>query len=114
MSGMAIPVDCLEQIETAYRRMAEEVQYRPAAPSDGLGNITVPLEDLDLDAEARAYATDWWQQEDECVFVIGCPDYTLRLAMIYLIEAARLCCGGRDARAETLRLLTLAAREVIE
>ena len=114
MSGLSIPPDCLEQIEDAYRTMAERVRYRPAAPSDGFGNITVPLEDLDLDTEARNYAACWWEQEDECAYVIGCPDYTLRRAMIYLIEAARMCCAGPGARLETLRLIELAAREVIE
>lgn len=53
-----------QQIETAYVQMAEEARYRPAAPSDGFGHITVPLEDLDLDAEARAYARSWDRDED--------------------------------------------------
>lgn len=42
-----------EQIRNAYRRMAAEAHYRPTAPSDGMGSITVPL---DLQAEATAYA----------------------------------------------------------
>jgi hypothetical protein len=44
------------QIADAYRRMSEQARYPPAAPSDGVENITVPSEDLDLEAEAADYA----------------------------------------------------------
>ncbi len=44
--------------------MAREARYRPAAPSDGFGNITVPEDELDLDAEARAYAERWSREEE--------------------------------------------------
>jgi hypothetical protein len=50
------------QIAAAYRRMAAEARYRPAAPSDGLGGITVPVEQLGLDAEAIRYARNWWAE----------------------------------------------------
>jgi hypothetical protein len=86
-----IPEPCLRQIEDAYRRMADEGRYRPAAPSDGLGNITVPLESLDLDKEASEYARQWWEQEDECEFTVGCCNYPTRAATIFAIEAARSC-----------------------
>jgi len=35
--------------------MAARAHYRPAAPSDGFGGITVPLEDLKTEAEAREW-----------------------------------------------------------
>lgn len=60
-----------EQIERAYRCMACEAAYRPAAPSDGYGTITVPPDKLDLNAEARTYAERWWEQEDAGAFTLG-------------------------------------------
>lgn len=98
------PADCAEQITRAYRTMAREVRYRPAAPSDGLGNAY----DLNLEAEARAYAHAWWEQEDEGTYLLGCPDYEDRVAMIYALEAGRLCCGGFGSRPAARRLLELA------
>ncbi len=82
-----------EQIAAVYRRMADEIHYRPAAPSDGMGHITVPLAELDLDAEQRDYAADWWAEEDECTFHIGCADYRMRPVMILAVEAAKACCS---------------------
>lgn len=63
----------MEQIEAAYKKMARF--YRPAAPSDGYTHITVPEDELDLDAEARAYAVDWWESEDggDGSYLIGYP-----------------------------------------
>src|ERR1039458_3797656 len=58
------------QIETAYRRMAE-AHYRPAAPSDGMGNLAG---ELDLDAEIRAYTERFYREEDSRVFNIGCAN----------------------------------------
>lgn len=104
------PTDCYEQIADTYRRMANEALYRPAAPDDGLGNITVPLESLDLNVEADAYARRWWAQEDECEFRVGCCNYPTRAATIFAVEAARLMCGANDAAA--LRLLRMAVAEV--
>ena len=92
------PTTTTTQIEDAYREMARRAQYRPAAPSDGYGNITVPIEDLDLDAEARAYAQLWNDEEDEQVFRLGCCDFTLRPAVIFAVEAVRLLnCGALGA-----------------
>lgn len=97
------------QVTDAYRKMATEVLYRPAAPSDGLGNITVPLESLDLDAEADRYACKWWEQEDS-EFVLGCAEYSLRPAMVFAVEAARMACGGdRDRMVRLLRMALDAA-----
>jgi hypothetical protein len=48
MTGRPLPDrKIFEQIAVAYRLMSERGHYRPAAPSDGFGNITVPLRQLD-------------------------------------------------------------------
>jgi hypothetical protein len=101
-----------EQVEAAYRRMAREARYRPAAPSDGLGNITVPSAELDLDAEARQYAAQWQEQEDTGVFALGCANWSERRAMVFALEAARLCCSGFDGPVYARRLLRLALKEM--
>ena len=107
---MTAPTDIRAQLEATYRRMALEGRYRPAAPSDGLGNITVPPEQLDLDAEARAYAASWWADEDRMEFAVGCCNYPTRPATVFAIEAARLLCGANDDGAR--RMLRLALDEL--
>lgn len=109
---MDMPPEVLAQLEAAYRRMVEKGRYRPAAPSDGLGNITVPLAELDLDAEAREYAGEWWKQEDALNFFVGCCNFPTRPATVYAIEAARLLCGAQDDTAR--RMLELALGELSE
>jgi hypothetical protein len=104
MSGLTH--DVAVQLDRAYRTMAREARYRPAAPSDGLGSITVPLADLDLDAECRDYARAWWRDEDNGRFHIGCPCFETRPAMVYAVEAARALCGVDNDLAR--RLLQLA------
>jgi hypothetical protein len=100
------------QIAAAYRRMAAEARYRPAAPSDGLGGITVPVEQLDLDAEAIRYARNWWAEEDERRFWIGCCHWPTRPATIFAIEAARLLCAGDGHGDHAHQLLRMAAAEL--
>jgi hypothetical protein len=78
----------------AYKRMAHEANYRPGAPSDGLGTITESLEDLDLDMEALEYAREFSDEEDAGVYCIGCTDFPTAGATMYVIEAARVMCGG--------------------
>jgi hypothetical protein len=111
MRTAVVPTDCREQIEAAYRRMAD-AGYRPAAPSDGLGNITVPVDELDVDAEAHQYATHWWAEEDMTIFTLGRANYPQRAAMIFAVEAARLCCVGGNAATVAHRLLELALEEL--
>jgi len=101
-----------EQIEDAYRTMAAEARYRPAAPSDGFGNIGVPDDELDLAAEARGYATRWWAEEDDGRFYIGSADFTTRKAMIYAVEAARLMAAGRGSERHVEKLLSLASDDI--
>ena len=97
-------------IAKAYKQMASQARYRPAAPSDGFGNITVPLEDLDLTAEALEYAKNFTEEENTCSFWIGCTDYSLAPATVYAIEAARNLCGVEPQVAK--RLLLMAIKEI--
>jgi hypothetical protein len=77
------------QIVDTYCHMAEEVRYRPAAPGDGLGNVAVPPDELDLDEEADQYAQRWWSEEYEGRFEVGTCNGPTRPATIFAIEAAR-------------------------
>jgi hypothetical protein len=107
VSAMNVGQETKEQIENAYRRMAEEAKYRPAAPSDGFGNIEGAEEDLDLDAEADSYVGRWWREEDRGIYNVGVPDAGDREALIFTIEAARLLCG--TDRVHSAKLLRMAA-----
>ena len=70
--------------------------------------ITTDLTPNDLD---RAVA-EWWTEENESTFDIGCPDWPDRPALIYLVEAARSLCGlNRQRAAELLRLALTAIEE---
>jgi hypothetical protein len=97
-----------EQLASAYRRMAGF--YRPCAPSDGLGNISVPIRELDLSTECNDYATGWWTEENDGIFHIGCPGKNDRPALVYTIEAARNICGTAPATAR--KLLEMALTEL--
>lgn len=102
----------VKQIEDAYREMVERARYRPAAPSDGLGNVAVPLEELDLEAEARDYAERWLAEEDRHEFYVGVPDYSTAVPMVWTIEAARLMCGMPEHYARAVTLLEMAAERL--
>jgi hypothetical protein len=104
--------ELFEQIASAYREMSSEARYRPAAPSDGFGNITVPAEELNLEKEAAQYAKNWWAEEDNLKFFVGCCDFQTRRATIYAIEASRNMCGGKRGDATALRLLKMAVKEL--
>jgi hypothetical protein len=108
----APPTEVVEQIDRVYRLMDRTIRYRPAAPSDGFGNIACPLEELDLDAEIREYANEWWQQEDACQFLVGCANSEEREPMVLLIEAAKQCCTGFLGRDLALALAKAAVREL--
>jgi len=99
-----------EQIRRVYLLMAE-AGYRPAAPSDGFGNITVPVQKLDIEQEARDFAARWSQDEDSQVYRLGCANFPFRPAMILALEAARLACGTTDSKPYLIRLLKLALKE---
>lgn len=98
-----------EQLGHTYRQMAEVARYRPAAPSDGCGNITVPLAELDLDSECLTYARRWVQEEDKRSFWVGCCCFPTRPATVYAIEAARNLCGAEPKVARRLLQMALDA-----
>jgi hypothetical protein len=89
-----------ERIYQAYLRMAREATYWPAAPGDGLGSTHLFREDLKdlhiLEAEAREYAERFIREEDSLQFQIGCSNWSTNRALVFVIEAARLLCGGAD------------------
>jgi hypothetical protein len=77
-----------------YYRMAHEARYRPTAPGDGCGNVTIPLSQLDLEDEAERFVRHFNKEEDEQRYWLGCPNYTQRSEFILLLEAARACCSA--------------------
>ena len=74
--------------------MMAELGYRPAAPGDGYGNITVPAAELETSVEAREYAARFAEEEDEGRYTAGCTDYRFSRAAILALEAFRLCNSG--------------------
>jgi hypothetical protein len=96
----------------AYVEMANEANYRPAAPSDGFGHIMLTDEQLDdqniFDKEAEAYAEAF--NKENLDFHIGCCSLCHLRALVYMIEAARTLCGGKEAL--TQKLLRMAAKEI--
>jgi hypothetical protein len=95
----------IDQTTHTYARMAREARYRPTAPSDGMGTITAAPEDLNLQREAANYATGWRREEDTGTYMIGCPGYSDRPALIYMVEEARNLCGmNRTVAARLLRM----------
>jgi hypothetical protein len=100
-----------ERFAEAYKMLAAP-GYRPAAPSDGHGNITAPAEELDLDAEARDYARRFDAMDESMDWVIGCTDYTFNRAFVLALEACRLMCAGTGPGPDLVpTLLRKAAQE---
>ena len=83
----------LERFAEAYKMMAE-LGYRPAAPSDGYGGITIPSAELEVDIEAREYAEWFAAQEDTGEFPAGFTDYTSNRAAVLAFEAFCLMNAG--------------------
>ena len=108
--------DKLMRFAQAYLMMAQ-AGYRPAAPSDGLGNIQLSRDQCRdpqrLDQEAVEYAVAFAREDDDLTFRIGCSNYDTNCAFVLCIEAARLLCAG-DTDKIALRLLNLAAKELEE
>jgi len=107
-----LPSNVVEQIRTAYRKMVAKARYRPAAPSDGFGNLTIDQNEAITDKEMTSYAQRWWEQEDNFRFFIGCCDMRTRSATIFAIEAAKNMCGGTFGNGTALRLLRMAVKEL--
>jgi len=98
----------------AYLLMAKEARYRPQAPGDGMGHISLTEKQLAdperLQREATAYALKFNKKENERAFWIGCSDFCTNRAFIWTIEAARALAGGKPDLA--LDLLNMAVKDV--
>jgi hypothetical protein len=95
-----------KRVKNAYKRMAKEARYRPAAPGDGMGGIyldEVELKDAQqLDEEAASYARTFIEEEDDLRFAVGCSNWSTLHPLVYAIEAARTLCGAGDRVAFSL------------
>jgi len=98
----------------AYLLMAKEARYRPQAPGDGMGHISLTEKQLAdperLQREATAYALKFNKKENERAFWIGCSDFCTNRAFIWTIEAGRALAGGKPDLA--LDLLNMAVKDV--
>jgi hypothetical protein len=96
--------------------MMSHAKYRPAAPSDGFGNIQLSTEEYNdegrLYLEAVRYAAAFNREEDTRAFSIGCSNWETNRAFILSIEAARLLASGSDGDDNAVRLLKLAIGEI--
>jgi hypothetical protein len=92
--------------------MAEEARYRPSAPGDGVGNISVADEELDLQSEIVDYVKRWVGEEDKLFFRIGQCNGPTRSATIFAIEAARQMCSGNSGNDTARDLLRMALAEL--
>jgi hypothetical protein len=104
----------IERFAEAYVEMAKQARYRPAAPGDGLGHVSLSAEELRdperLLREAKEYAVRFLEADDAHKHSIGVSNYTTNRALVYVIEAARSLCGAADDVA--LDLLQMAIDEV--
>jgi hypothetical protein len=98
----------------AYLMMAKEARYRPQAPGDGMGHVSLTRKQLNdperLQREATAYALKFNEEENSLAFWIGCSDFCTNRAFIRTIEAARALAGGKPDLA--LDLLNMAVKDV--
>lgn len=86
--------------------------YRPGAPSDGFGGITVPIRELDTDVEGREYCERFLQEEHSGVYFAGVTDFRSLRSAIWALEAFRLMCAGNFGGEEIVpKLLRMAAEE---
>jgi hypothetical protein len=104
----------LHRFAQAYLAMSAEANYRPAAPGDGCGNISLTLDELSdprrLAMEAVKHAKHFEAEEDSGRFRVGCSNYCTNRALVWVVEAARSLCGGQDDLA--LKLLQMAVKEI--
>lgn len=104
----------MERYAEAYLRMAKEARYRPKAPGDGCGNVSLTAQQAAdrerLDREAWAYAEEFDREENDLSFIIGCSDFETNRAFIFTIEAARVLAGGEKQLA--LKLLAMAIDDI--
>ena len=122
MTDMSFPDMRFDRYREVYLAMVKHAGYRPAAPGDGMGSIDLTKEQLldaaVLEAEARRYAADFVNQDDEMSYPIGCPHFSFNKAFCLAIEAARILCAGPitipgfDNVAAARTLLTMAIEEI--
>ena len=100
----------------AYEMMAREGRYRPAAPGDGVGGISLAATELAdperLHREAQKYAQDFYAADNKMEHHTGCSNFSTNRAFVFVIEAARLLCSGSDGNPYALKLLEMATREI--
>src|SRR5437879_1618115 len=98
--------DTFKALYDAYVEMANEANYRPAAPSDGFGHVTLTDEQTNdverFRKEAEAYAERFRKEEDSGTFLIGKASHRHLRALVYTVEAGRAICGGKEDLALTL------------
>jgi hypothetical protein len=110
-----IEKDKLVRFAQAYLMMAD-AKYRPAAPSDGFGNIQLTKDEIAdedrLYCEAVKYAAQFSLEEDRHAFWVGCSNYSTNRAFVLAIEAARSLAGGSEFNKQAVKLLELAINEI--
>src|SRR5262249_39766339 len=105
-----------DHFRQAYLLMAKQARYRPQAPGDGFGNVSLSKEEAAdperLEQEATAYARGFDAEEDKLSFWIGCSDFNTNRAFVWTIEAARVLAGGIDGNPIAITLLQMALADV--
>lgn len=98
----------------AYLQMAKVARYRPQAPGDGCGNVSLTDDELRdpqrLENEATEYAARFYKADGDRQHRVGCSNFATNRGLVYTIEAARALCGGADDLA--LDLLRMAVADV--
>jgi len=102
----------IQRFQEAYRQMAtgDKPHYRPGAPSDGWGNITVPIEELDLETESLRWAVKLSREADEG----SSPDYLTNRAFVYATSLVDALCMPELGLARKLVNLLVAEMDDIE
>lgn len=88
-----------EQIHQTFVRMVAEANYNP----------TEILEE----ESTTQYVDGWMKMEDEQNYAIGCPDWSARPALIFVVEAAANVCGMNYSTAIKLLQMGIAELEVL-
>lgn len=99
----------IDPVAAAYRSMAR-IGYRPEAPSDGAGTITVPLEQLDLMEEVSSFVERFRRDDDRMEHWVGCAKYSTSGLTAMAIEVARILNGGDAGNRWALAVL----REMVD
>jgi hypothetical protein len=99
----------------AYLQMTK-IAYRPAAPSDGFGNVVLSDAELqnqtEINEEATSYADECVASDDDCTWRTGSTNYSTNRATVYLVEAVRNLCSGSDGNPWALKLIKLAVDDI--